>query len=263
MTRPTISVVIPTRDRLPVLERALASVLTQSVPVDEVVVVDDASSDGTRQYLVELAALDQRVMPVALPRAVGAAAARNIGIERTHGSLIAFQDSDDVWSATFVERLLPAASAAPQVVAFCSHAVRHQDGHEVRVPAVRVDDPRRELLLTNPISTQTVLVDARLLRDGCRFDEELGRFQDWDLWLTLRRRPQVAFTHVDEVLVQLYRLPDSLSEGRRRVRSRSLRRIARKHWRALATRPSALPRLAARIVLPRPGETGGGRRPWR
>lgn len=260
MTRPTISVVIPTRDRLGVLERALGSVLSQSVPVDEVVVVDDASTDGTAQYLADLAALDARVVPVPLSRAVGAAAARNIGITRTHGSLLAFQDSDDVWDGTFVERLLPVASAAPGVVAFCSHAVRYRDGHAVRVPARRVVDPRRELLLTNPISTQTVLVDAELLRCGCRFDEELGRFQDWDLWLTLRRRPQVAFTHVDEVLVQLYRLPDSLSEGRRRVRSRSLRRIARKHWRAMATRPSALPRLAARIVLPRPGELGGGGR---
>ena len=248
MTTPTISVVVPTFDRRASLERALESVLGQTVPVAQVVVVDDASSDGTAGYLQDLARSDDRVVPVLLTERGGAAAARNRGLTVATGDLLAFQDSDDVWLPTFVERLLPVASARPGVVAFSSHSVTMLDGTRVVVPAGPVEDVRAALLKRNPISTQTVLLDARILRGRRGFDAELRRFQDWDLWLTLRDDPDVTFVHVDEVLVEMFRNGDSISEGSPAVRSEALRRIMRKHWRSMAHRPDAVGRLVARAL---------------
>ncbi len=95
MTMPLVSVVLPTRDRARLVEGAVASVLEQDVHSLELVVVDDASQDDT---IERLAAIDDgRLTVVSLPKPVGAAGARNIGIARSTGALIAFQDSDDEW----------------------------------------------------------------------------------------------------------------------------------------------------------------------
>lgn len=246
---PRISVVVPTKNRLATLDRAVRSVLEQTVPVAEVVVVDDGSTDGTAEYLRDLALADARVVPIFLATSGGAAAARNIGVARSTGELIAFQDSDDAWRPAFVETLLPAVARRSRVVAFCSHSLHGLDGAELVVPAGRVSHVRTELLYRNPISTQTALVDAALLRGQRAFDPELRRFQDWDLWLHLRADPTVEFVHVDEVLVDVRRMPDSISHGSRTVRAAALRTIFKRYRRSFLRHPRAAARLVARAYL--------------
>lgn len=90
-----ISVVIPTYNRKDKLPACIASVLAQTYPNLEVIVVDDASTDGTERLFDR--GTDPRVHYVRYGDNRGACYARNLGAQRAHGSFLAFQDSDDLW----------------------------------------------------------------------------------------------------------------------------------------------------------------------
>ncbi|UCN14087.1 glycosyltransferase family 2 protein [Cellulomonas iranensis] len=251
---PLVSVVLPTYQRADVLGRAMRSVLAQTVTDLELLVVDDGSTDGTAELVADIARTDPRVRYLVQPNG-GAPRARNRGVAHARAPYTAFQDSDDEWEPTFLERLLPVVRSRPDVLAFTSHDVTHLDGRVVRLPAAHVPDVRRRILHRNLVSTQTVLLPTALLRDVGGFDVHLRSVQDWELWLRLHGR--VEFVHVDEVLVHLHRQADSISEtaGYRR----SLRRVVRRHWRLLATEPGALRHAVRRATIgSRPLPT-----PWR
>jgi glycosyltransferase involved in cell wall biosynthesis len=243
--RKTIGVVLPTKDRIDTLPEAVESVLRQTYPVECLVVVDDASTDGTGDYLDALAENDRRVR-VLRTGGVGAGAARNIGVAACDTDLIAFQDSDDSWKPEFLRTLV--TLSGPRRVVFSSHMLTGLDGTTELVPGRAVLDPRRALRRTNVASTQTVLVDRSLLVQ-VPFDEALPRFQDWDLWLSLLRHEDVEFHHVPDALVDIRRQPSSISESGRRLRGVALRRIVRKHWRVFAPDPYAVVRVLARAYL--------------
>lgn len=103
--RPTVAVVVPVFNAARFLREALASVLAQTYPHTELIVVDDGSTDGSAE--VAEAVTGQPV--IRQPRS-GAAAARNAALERCRADIVAFQDADDVWlpqkTARQVEYLL-------------------------------------------------------------------------------------------------------------------------------------------------------------
>src|SRR5450830_1529256 len=87
------SIVIPTYNRMKFLQQALDSVWAQTHDDYEIIVVDDGSTDGTKDYL---ASLDGRVKTVRQSNS-GPAAARNLGVRQAKGEYVAFLDSDDLW----------------------------------------------------------------------------------------------------------------------------------------------------------------------
>src|SRR5690606_30533076 len=91
---PGVSVVIPTYNRRRLLARAVDSVLAQTVPVDEIIVVDDGSDDGTAEMLAER--YGERVIHVPQANAV-VSAARNRGLAMARGAFFALLDSYDAW----------------------------------------------------------------------------------------------------------------------------------------------------------------------
>ena len=106
---PAVSVVIPTRDRWPLLATTLASALGQDGVALEVVVVDDGSATAAP---VVPPFDDPRVRIARNDRSLGVAGARNRGIEAARGEWIAFLDDDDVWAPAKLRRQLDAATAA-------------------------------------------------------------------------------------------------------------------------------------------------------
>ena len=91
----TITVVLPVFNRAQVLPRAIESVLAQTFPDFELIVVDDGSRDGTRELLARQS--DRRVRVITVGRNRGACAARNRGIEEARGELLCSLDSDDIY----------------------------------------------------------------------------------------------------------------------------------------------------------------------
>lgn len=199
-----VAVVIPTRDRAALLERAVRSVLAQTFAPTEVVVVDDGS-DPPVKLASDLAA-DARVRLERNDRPRGAPAARNLGIERSVSPLIAFLDDDDEWYPTKLQRqvaalgALTADEAGDVAGVYCGYALC-QPGRPVTRTLPATDSELSRLLLERPcvLPSSLVLRRSALAVIG-GFRPDLNRTEDWDLSLRVTDRFRLAT--VPEVLVR-------------------------------------------------------------
>jgi glycosyltransferase involved in cell wall biosynthesis len=242
--RQEIDVVIPTYNRARTLGRAIDSVLGQSLPVHEVIVVDDGSTDETATLIAKYVAQDPRVVYMRGSHA-GAPAARNCGIARATAEFIAFQDSDDEWDPHLLETLLPLIEG-PDQVAFCSIRLNRDEATSSILPAGFVANPARMLRRQNIVSTQAAVLPRSLL-DETKFDTRLPRLQDWDLWLSLTAR-NVRFQHVPVPLVQVNVQADSITRNSEAYYL-ALRMILWKHRRQFVRSPYEYLRNIARVVV--------------
>jgi glycosyltransferase involved in cell wall biosynthesis len=221
-----ISVVIPSYNRRHTLQRALRSVYAQSSAVDEVILVDDGSSDDS-------ASMVAREFPrVQLIRQSnrGVSAARNRGIRAAQYEWLALLDSDDCWMPHKIETLRAAAAAHPDYVLYHSDEIWIRRG-------VRVNPKRKhrksggwifnQCLPLCAISPSAALIQKAALLDLGLFDETLPACEDYDLWLRLCHRYPVHY--IDQALITKYGgHDDQLSRqfpAMDRFRARALHRL--------------------------------------
>lgn len=213
-----VSVVIPTYNRADLLPRALDSVLAQSRPVHQIIVVDDGSTDGTRdvvwQYLREHP--QRTIRYLRHPGNQGQSAALNTGIDAATGDWITFLASDDTWHANKIEAQFWALERYSWRCAACFTDARfinndHMPASTVfglaglkwEPPCGLVLDPVRDAVRSHlPVWVQTLLVDAGLVRK-VRFDPELRFGEDADF--VFRLALQTAFCFVNAPLVEIDR----------------------------------------------------------
>ena len=205
-----ISVVLPTYNRGPLLMRAVSSVLNQTYSDIELLIVDDGSSDCTRDVVSKID--DPRVKYLYQDVNRGACAVRNIGVNAARGEYIAFQDSDDVWYPEKLEQQLAYLQETQSDVVFCAF-FRYQDGEKegAQFPAERVKSGRiryETLLAKNLISTQTILGKRECFLAE-PFNEQFPRLQDWELVLRLAKRYRM--TYDNRPMVNVYLQRDSIS----------------------------------------------------
>ncbi len=219
---PLVSVVIPSHNRAPVLGRAVRSVLAQTLDDLELLVVDDGSSDDPAAALDVLE--DPRLGFVRLPDRRGVAAARNAGIARARGLLVAFLDSDDEWLPRRLERQLgpgtPASTPGPCALA-CGYARRDASTQRLaRMPAARRLASFERFLRGQAPPSSCVILPRACLESVGGLDETLPAFGDYDLLLRLAHGG-IPFVETDEVLVikheetsgQLSRDPEVMLQG--------------------------------------------------
>jgi hypothetical protein len=126
----TVSVIIPTYNRAHLIRRSVESALAQLGSDDEVVVVDDASSDDTEAVV---ATLGRQVRYVRMAKNGGAGAARNAGVKAATKALIAFLDSDDLWISDKLTMQRAVLERFPEVL-FCFSNFRVRDAAGVEIP---------------------------------------------------------------------------------------------------------------------------------
>ncbi|SFE80045.1 glycosyltransferase family 2 protein [Roseivivax sediminis] len=216
MTRqpPEVSIVLPVYNRESTLGRALDSLTAQHAHDIEIIVVDDGSSDGSRPLAEACAARDPRITVRQTPRNLGAAGARNVGIDAASGRYIAFQDSDDRWFPEKLTRQLKALRENPAARACYCGAVYFSTAQSYYIPrhgTIRRPNGQifEDLLVSNATTPQTLLLERALLSECGGFDENLRINEDWDL--ALRIAKHTAFAFVPEPLVMIYRTPGSVS----------------------------------------------------
>lgn len=209
---PTVSIVIPTYNRAHLIERAVRSVIYQTYQDFEIIIVDDGSDDDTEKEIKKLS--DSRLRYIRHDTNKGAAAARNTGIKASRGKYIAFQDSDDVWVEDKMEKQMKAFETAPPEVGVIytgSWRMKHMKKIYTPPPLIKQKDGdiHHLLLRKSFVSTPTAVVKRACFDAVGMFDEELPRFQDWDLFLRISRH--YHFKCIDEPLVIKYPQPDSIT----------------------------------------------------
>ena len=216
---PEISVVIPTYNRADKVQKAVASVLAQSLPVLEIIVVDDGSSDGTEQSL--RAAFADRVRYF-FQANQGASVARNRGVEEARGKWIAFLDSDDAWEKDKLEWQCKALEGSGAQCGACYTDVGFLNHSETRTMfqlaadnylhteeiGVNIDVLR---LLVRPggagmvVCLSSLLARADLIKELGGFNARLLYTQDSEFMFRLAMRTQ--FCYVNRPLVLFDRSP--------------------------------------------------------
>lgn len=208
-----ISVIIPAYNSAATIARALDSAIRQSVPPREIIVVDDHSTDATREIVVRYA--PQNVRLVVPPSHRGAGGARNAGMMAASGELIAFLDSDDEWLPTKLEKQVALIESNPSLsFVACAANIISASGQDLGDlyrghPVVAGDTAWKALLACNFIATPSVLARRRDVIALGGFDEKLKIGEDQDLWIRLALAGPLGY--VPESLVRVHMREKSLS----------------------------------------------------
>lgn len=195
---PLVSVVIPTFNRAGPVQRAISSVLNQTFEDYELLVVDDGSTDGTREVLAKF---DGKAR-ILFQNNAGVSAARNRGIERSSGELVAFLDSDDEWFPQKLEKQIALFDSAMPFFVCHTDEIWLRQGKEVSQKKIHKKQGGHffeRALARCLISPSSVLICRQLLDKVGWFDEHLPAAEDYDLWLRITAFHEVTF--VPEPLV--------------------------------------------------------------
>jgi glycosyltransferase involved in cell wall biosynthesis len=209
-TLPSVSAVIPTFNRVSFISDAIDSVLGQSVPVDELIIVDDGSTDGTELALKRYGSAIRYIQQ----SNGGPSSARNHGMREARCDFVAFLDSDDVWMPGKLELQLKFAQRNPDID-FIFGKMTNFD-HSTGVETPDVIDPNVyhylvsnstslaqffEMLIAQNFIAPSSLMARRscLVRLGC-FDESRSIAEDLDYWL--RSAVQYNWGFIDQTLVK-------------------------------------------------------------
>jgi glycosyltransferase involved in cell wall biosynthesis len=187
---PLVSVIIPTFDRATWVGEAITSVLHQTYPHLEIIVVDDGSQDATPTVLQ---AFGPRITYLRQIHA-GVSAARNRGVAASHGTLVAFLDSDDTWLPSKVAAQVTRLQQQPEVDACYTDEIWIR--HGVRVNPRHIHQKQSGWLFMSSlprciISPSSIMLRRTLWDTLGGFDESFQACEDYELWLRLTLRTPV------------------------------------------------------------------------
>lgn len=216
-----VSIITPAYRCGGVVGQTIQSVLDQTYPYWEMLIVEDCSTDNTREVLREWAKVDPRVRLIEQPINGGPAMARNAALERAQGRWIAFLDSDDLWPPTKLERSIAFAEVHKAPLVFTGfRRIPAEGGPEGRYIGVPRTLSYRQLLGNTAIATSTVLLDRSMVGE-VRMRKTY--YDDFDCWLQILKPGRVAHG-LDEDLMRYRVMGQSVS--------RNKRNSAAKVWRA-------------------------------
>ena len=227
----TISVIIPTLNRCKLLKRALSSVLTQTVKPDEVIVIDNGSSDQTDimvsssfptiKYLVE--------------KKKGVSAARNRGISFAQSNWIALLDSDDTWKPNKIEKQLQFANKNKGLRLIHTNEIWYRNGkllNQMKKHQKSGGNIFEKLLELCCVSPSSSIIQKNVFNDYGFFDEKLEVCEDYDMWVRITAKEEIGY--LSEPMVFKYGgHEDQLSKkfwGMDRFRIKSLEKNIENDW---------------------------------
>jgi glycosyltransferase involved in cell wall biosynthesis len=199
-----VSIIIPSYNRKVEVERAIRSVLNQTYPTLEIIVVDDGSTDGTSDHLRSIFPF---ITVISNKISTGGAAARNLGVTSARGEYVAFLDSDDEWLPMHLERSLDVLYKSEADGVFSSFCI-NENGKIKSVPfsieGLRNGNIGNLILGPSRFDTRTsTFLFKREMFDKVRFDEKLQKHQDWDLAINFDQKFKFEFTQSETVIIHV------------------------------------------------------------
>lgn len=179
-----VSIVIPTYNRKVLLERAIQSVLKQTYQNIEIIIIDDGSTDGTREYMSHYLRKYQNIIKYYYKENGGVSSARNFGIRKAKGEYISFLDSDDIIYPEKINKQMQALSSYQADVCYCSYHLVDKNKRTL----YRMNYKKGDILLKyleNKIIPNTntwlirknIILDNKIFfREGCDWGEDMEFF---------------------------------------------------------------------------------------
>ena len=206
-----ISVVITTFNRKYEVRRAIETVYAQTVMPYEIIVVDDASQDGTKEYLESFDFKEIRYFW--LDQNIGASAARNYGVSKARGEYIAFLDSDNEWypeKIEYFQNLLEEMRESYNIIS--SHYIEREKLYDVEYPPKNVGNYAEEVLKYNIAEASASLYRKSFLKAVNGFSTDFQIYADWELLLRCMEYGGMNFYLGGKVLSKNWTMYNSLSE---------------------------------------------------
>jgi glycosyltransferase involved in cell wall biosynthesis len=204
-----VSVVMPCFNSESTIKRAIESVLNQSYPYLELLIVNDFSQDSTKFIISEFCKIDNRIRFFNNDFNIGVAMSRNIGIENSIGKFLAFCDSDDFWCLDKIEKQLRVIENYNIV---CSnYKIVYNDSLDSKV----IEGPefifKSLLFKSNFIPNSSGIYNVEVL--GKVYQKKIGA-EDYLMWLELAKRNNFLIYRVQEVLMEYTKVNNSLSSNK-------------------------------------------------
>lgn len=195
-----VCIILPTYNRAHSIRKSIESILRQTYPYWELLVIDDGSEDHTEEIVDKIVSSDSRVHYYRQSKNRGVAAARNEGIRQAQHEYIAFQDSDDIWKEDKLDKQMRVFDEQPQVgMVYCAYKGVRQDGVTVQVPdsSIAIENLQgnlyRQLLQRNVIGGPTVVMRKECIDKVGAFDETLTCLEDWELFLRIAESYEIGY----------------------------------------------------------------------
>jgi glycosyltransferase involved in cell wall biosynthesis len=208
---PLVSIVIPTYNHAPMLQRALATVIEQTYQNWNAIVVNNYSTDNTLEVVAKFN--DPRIQCVNFRNNGVIGASRNEGIKLATGEYVAFLDSDDTWFPTKVEKSVSSLENGSDLVCHAEYWIDESGKSRLVAYGPSEAATHHNLIYKgNRISTSATMVRATLLKEVNGFDvsPELISTEDYDLWIRLAAKSN-KFAFIDEPLGEYHRHDNNVS----------------------------------------------------
>ena len=205
----TVSVIIPSYNRKPLVSRAIDSVLQQTFRDFEIIVVDDASTDGTGEYLAQK--YGKKIVYLYLPQNCGVAEARNEGMKAARSTFIAFLDSDDLWYPQKLQLQMDLFNADDSLgLVYTGFFQTDISGKRIsqNTPFLKgmIYD---ELICGNRFATSTVIIKKTCTQNIGYFNARYSPAEDYEYWIRICKKFNVDFA--PEPLMQYCVYEDGIS----------------------------------------------------
>ena len=215
MVEPLVSIIMPVYNSERFLEDAIRSVINQIYLNWELWLIDDNSSDNSKQIISNFTAIDKRIKSILLTVNSGAAIARNTAITRSEGKYIAFLDADDIWLPEKLLNQINFMEMNERSFTFTSYAIMDENGKDLKRTIAAPETVRyKQLLKNNTIGCLTAVYNSEKL--GKMLMPEIRKRQDYGLWLNILKKGVIGYG-LQETLA-MYRTGDtSLSNKKTNV----------------------------------------------
>ncbi|CAA6812546.1 MAG: Putative N-acetylgalactosaminyl-diphosphoundecaprenol glucuronosyltransferase [uncultured Sulfurovum sp.] len=185
-----VSIITPSYNAQDYLKPCIESVLSQTYTDWEMLIVDDCSSDNSREIIEAYAKKDSRIKPTFLQKNVGAAMARNDAIATSEGHYIAFLDSDDTWIPHKLEKQLKFMQKNDIAFSYSSYYTMSETGENTGEFIVPARISYESILKTCSIGCLTAIYDVKKL--GKTYMINASKGEDLALWLNIMKQIKVT-----------------------------------------------------------------------
>lgn len=193
-----ISVIIPTYNRADFLVNTIESIKQQTVKVDEIIIIDDGSTDNTKDILKDYSDLIYQYQDNS-----GVSSARNLGIKLALNEWICFLDSDDLWEKEKIEKQIEFHLQNPNILFSYTDENWVFNGKTIKKKQYQQKNNKvsfRDHLPNTFIGTSTVMIHKSVFDNIGVFDTSLVACEDYDLWLRILRDYEIGF--IDHLLIK-------------------------------------------------------------